>query len=280
MSHLPVLQSVRAAFEFRRLHWREVGGALAFAAVGAMVAVSGALSGDQRLAGVGQMANGIGSCMAYVGLMRLAFADEHRGDQEFVTGQSGFQWGKPEWRFLGANLVVAFVLILELCAAFLIGVLICVVTGLPAKISATATPQEMAQALGPGGAAAMALLMIGLFASLLYTYVRLSLAPAATLSRGKVEVFSTWKLTAGQAPRMFAATLLSLWPTFAEMALRGVLFSILGGKGAAGGAVHLAMPQSLIVGAVSGGILAFVQLPVSVGLVAYLYRGLRPAGER
>ena len=278
MSHLPVLESVRAAFEFRRLHWREAGGALAFAAIGAMVGVAGSLSGDKGLAGVGQMANAVGSCMAYVALMRRAFADEHPGNPEFVSGQSGFQWGMPEWRFIGANLVVALVLLLELCAGVLIAVLALAGTGAPAKISPNAKPEEIYAALGPVGVSILALIGIGFGAAFIYTYLRLSLAPAATLSKGKVEVFPTWKLTAGQGLRLFAATLISMWPTFAEMALRGTLFAVLGGTTVAG-APHLAMPQALIVGAVAGGLLAFIQLPISVGLIAYLYRGLRPAGE-
>jgi hypothetical protein len=280
MSNLPVLESVRAAFAFRKAHWRAVGGVLAFAAAGATVETAGDLSGDKGLAAVGQLAYLVAVCMGYAALMRLAFADENPGDKEFIPGQSGFQWGRPEWRLIGVALLLFFAFMIGASLVFFLTIVISIAAGLSGKIGPDATPQQMAAALGPGGSAALVLLVIGFCIAAVYTAVRLSLAPAATIARGKIEVFSTWGLTKGQALRLIAATLLSSLPSILAGVFLAVFVGVLGRKTGAEGAMQVAMPLALIPGAVTGAVLAFVQLPVSVGLVAYLYRGLRPAGTK
>ena len=72
MSNVPVLESVRAAFDFQRLHWRTVSGVLAAAAAGATVQTAGDISGDSKLAFVGQVAYLLAVCMGYAALMRIA----------------------------------------------------------------------------------------------------------------------------------------------------------------------------------------------------------------
>jgi CHASE1-domain containing sensor protein len=44
-------------------------------------------------------------------------------------------------------------------------------------------------------------------------------------------------------------------------------------------AMQIAMPGALMVGLIPGLVVGFIQLPLSVGLVAYLFRGLRPPEE-
>jgi hypothetical protein len=278
--NVPVLESVRAAFAFQRLHWRTVGGVLAFAAAGATVQTAGDISGDSNLAMVGQIAYLLAICMGYAALMRLAFADENPGEPEFTPGRGGIQWGMPEWRLLGVGALLFSALAIAVSILIFAVILLSIVLGLSSKVEPNATPQQIADAVGPGGSAALLLVFAVFLGGMLYAAARLTLASAATVARRKVQVFSTWSLTKGQVLRVIAASLLSSLPSIAAGLLLAILVGLIGKPAGANAAPQVAMPLALIVAAVPAAILAFVQLPVSVGLTAYLYRGLRPAGEK
>jgi hypothetical protein len=280
MSNVPVLASVRAALEFRRLHWREVGGVLAFMAATQTVAQAGSAAGDKGLTAVGEMAGLVAVCMATAALLRIAFADENPDDPEFRPGAGGFQWGKPEWRLIGAGAVLVFTFMIYFVLALVVGVLFVLATGLTAKVEPQATPEQIMAALGPGGAAALAALVVSMTLVGLYIALRLSLAPAATIARRAVVVFPSWRMTKGQVLRIFAATFLSSIPTLLASLVAGVLLRALGEPTGPQGAYQAAMPLALLIGAIPGVVSGFVQTPISVGLTAYLYRGLRPAGEK
>lgn len=279
MSNVPVLQSVRAAFEFRRLHWREAVGALALAAAGATLSTAGDISGRTTLGTVGEIVHLVAALIGYAALMRIAFADEHAGEAEFQPGPRGIQWGRPEWRLIGVGLLMVFAFIVFACLAIFLVFLITVVSGAGALQPGT-DPATFAEAIGPGGQAALSLVIIGSLLGVLYASVRLSLAPAATIARREVQVFSTWSLTKGQFWRIFLATLLIGLPAIAASLLLGLLLAVLGEPTGPNEAYRASLPLALAMSVVPGLIVGFWVVPLSAGLTAYLYRGLRPPPER
>lgn len=279
MSQVPILRAVRAAVEFRRLHWRSVAGVLVAVAVGGTVNAAGELSGNGAMAGVGEAVYLIAAAMGYAALMRLAFADEHQGDPEFHIGPNGAQWGKPEWRLLGVAGLLLFAYLIAVAFVVFVAMLIILMSGARDALSGSPTPESLLRALGPGGTAALGILMLLFVVGLLYVAIRVSLAPAATVSRKRISVFDTWALTKGQAWPILAATLLISLPSIAAGLVMSVIAQQTGQPTGPRGAMQIAMPAALIVGLIPGLIVAFVQLPLSVGLVAYLFRGLRPPEE-
>jgi hypothetical protein len=279
MSTVPIKQSVRAAFEFRRLHWRTVAGVLGLVALGGTLNAAGEMSGDRGAQMIGEIVYVIGTAMAYAALMRLAFADEHPGDPEFRPGPQGFQWGKPEWRLLGVAVLILFAYVIAFVMFLFFAMLVIIVAGGAGVLKDGATPDDLLKALGPGGATVLGLLVIAFALGLLYVAVRISLAPAATVARRRISVFDTWALTKGQVWPLLAATLLVSLPSIVAGIVVGVIQNQTGQPTGPRDAMQIAMPGALIVGLIPGLVVAFIQLPLSVGLVAYLFRGLRPPAE-
>jgi len=280
MSNVPVLEAVRAAFAFRRRHWRAVAPILGVVAVGSGLGFAGEATGDQALRSVGSIVNFVATIAAYGALFRLAFIDERPDDPELHPGSGGLQWGKPEWRLLGVVGLMFVVGLIAFCAFVLVGVIafmILLSAGVVQPIAANATPEQIASALTPQAVMVIGFLF-GVFAvAMAYLFSRLSLAMAATVSRGQVAVFQTWPLTKGQAWRIFAAVVLSNTPSIAAGILLAAGVSIMGGSAQA---PQLALPAAVPLAVIGGLVAAFIQLPINIGLAAFLYRGLRPAGER
>jgi len=271
MSNVPVLQAVRAAEAFRRLNWRRVLGVLALVALGSTLSVGGALSETMNVRMWGEMLYIGASILAYTALLRLAFIDEHPGDPEFEPGPQGLQFGKPELRLLGVGALLVFILVLAMCLAFFLVMVVVAGAGLGA-LTADATPESVAAAVGPGGRTAVAVLLILFVVGLLYFSVRISLAAPATIARKRVTVFQTWPLTKGQFWPILAASILVGLPAIGAGIITTLLTGILGGSADN----PLALPQAIAVGVVQGVVTGFIVLPLNAGLVAFLYRGLRP----
>lgn len=274
MSNVPVLQAVRAAEAFRRLHWRRVAGVLVVVAASGAVSQAGVLANDMTLRAIGEIVYVVSAIAAYAALMRLAFIDEHPDDPEFVPGAQGFQWGRPEWRLIGVGLLMGFVFILALAFVVFFCILILVTAGVGA-VTADTSPESVMDAVGPGGQALLSALVFGFLVGLLFFSVRISLAPAATMARKHVAVFQTWRLTKGQFWRIFAATVLVGLPALLAGVVLGLVVMIFGNPSAEGGAPQMAMPGALLAGAIPAAVSAFIVLPLTAGLTAFLYRGLR-----
>jgi len=272
MSNVPVLQSVRAADAFRRLHWRRVAGVLAVLAVATTVSEAGSLAGITGL-WAADFLGIVAVVAAYAALMRLAFVDEHPGDPEFVPGPYGFQWGKPEWRLIGVGLLLLFLVVICLALAIFAGFVIAAAAGLSSMFDPEMSPESLMEALGPGGQAAMSLLILTLLAVLIFLSTRLVLAAAATVARKQVVVFQTWPLTKGEFWRILAAVILVNIPAILAGIVAALVASLLVGDG---DATALPLPVAVIAAAIPGVVSAFIVLPLSAGLTAYLYRGLRP----
>ncbi len=280
MSNVPVMEAVRAAFAFRRNHWRAVSSALAIVTLGSTLDLVGQLSSQINLRYLGVPLSLIGIVISYAGLLRLAFQDEHQGDPDMKMGAGGLQWALPELRLLSVVGLMLVVVAIFTCLVLLLGVILAVTlltSGAIQPISKLATPEEVAAALTPQAGAAFSAFFFACTVGLAYVFARLSLAMPATISRGAVAVFQTWVLTKGQAWRIFGAIVLSNAPSIAASLLLAALLSLMIGPAGVGKlSIVSALPLALIGGAVTG----FVQIPINVGLVAFLYRGLRPAGER
>jgi hypothetical protein len=278
MSKVPVLQSVRAAIEFRRLHWREVSGVLGAVALGGAVTTAGQISGDRLAELLGNAFYMPTTVMACAALFRLAFRDEHPHDEEFHPGPQGFQWGRVEWRLVGVFFLVVFAFTIFAALFFFAMILVLAAAGLRNALSSQ-TPEAMLTALGPGGTLLITALGLGMLGSITYMAIRVSLAQAATVSRGRISVFETWRLTKGQFLPILGATVLILLPTLLASLVLSILVSALGQPAGENGVREVAMPLALVIGAIPAVVVAFVQLPLSVGLTAYLFRGLRPPEE-
>ncbi len=252
----PVLDSVRAAIVFARASVPRVAGVLAlvmllniarYMATGWM---AGILTGLATL---------LASLMANAALLRLAFADEHAGEADFVIGPQGFQFGRAELRLLGASgllMLFAFlaVLFLLLLAFVFTIAMVVAVHGQTAVPTATTT-------LPPDVQAMLSMLILVFAAGLLWLAVRICLYPAATIATQRIQVFSTWPLTAGSWWRIFAAFVLLLLPA---LVLVGFLEA----------SQHYPMLQAGFA-VLSAGVNAFVEVPLFCGLYAYLYKHLR-----
>jgi hypothetical protein len=278
-SNVPVMQSVRAAYTFWRTYWRPVAGALAVLAAVTAFQIYANLTGNRGFSFLGMLISIAASTMAMGALFRLAFSDEHPGDPAFRPGPSGLQWGAMEWRLLGATLLVALLMVIALVLFFFLFILAVIMLAGSGAIGADTDPEELARAIGAPGAILLLLLMLILLGTIIYAAVRLVLVPAATAASGKVMVFETWALTKGQFWPILGAVILVSLPSLIAGMVTGAISSSAGVEGSREGAQVLPPATALVVALLSGAVSGFVQAPLTAGLGAYLYRGLRPDGQ-
>jgi hypothetical protein len=252
---VPVVESVRASIAFLKYSVPQAYGILGLVMI-------------VNLAGWFLTANPIATLlvavpfniMASAALMRLAFADEHPGDPAFRLGPLGLQWRMTEWRLLGAVCLLALLLVIGILfmvmLVFIFGAAAVLTTGAKAVQAAGTQPASPAAA-----ATGSALLLAGAMTAV-FVKVHVCLYPAATVTKNKIEVFSTWPLTKGQFWPILAATILLNLPS--------VILSMLAVY------VPVSMGFSPVFGIFLAGVNAFVELPLLNGLYAFLYRGLRP----
>ena len=255
-TNVPVMESVRAAIGFWRFSTPRTAGVLGAVLLANLISTTAAAPALRVLFGLVGVAVGV---MANAALPRLAFSDEHLRDPEFRIGPSGFQWGRPETRLLGATLLLAFLLFI----AVLFLIVLAVICGAADVMvgghgAAPTTPSSGVRAVVATLALVMAL--IGLWIG-----VRVALYPAATIAEKRLMVFSTWTLTKGQFFRILTSIVLVLAPTMVLTLVKTspVLPSV------------AAAPLALLLSVVN----AFVEVPLVCGLYAFLYRGLRPVGS-
>jgi hypothetical protein len=254
---ISVQASVRAAFQFAKVTAPKTAGVLSIILLLdiASVLTPGsaspspgllALKGFEALFGV----------MAQGALYRLAFASEHVGDPEFRIGPLGLQWGKPEMRLLGADLLLVFLFFL----ALLFWAMILIVSmGASMFVKGTAaaplspTPQQASQ---------MLLAFVPLILPALFVYVRICLYGAATVAERKISVFSTWRLTRG-----------NFWPILGAVFLIAVPIAVLNLLSALPGEPRAA---TIVLELLTCVLDAFLIRPMSCGLYAHIYSALRP----
>ncbi len=185
-------------------------------------------------------------------------------DQADENGPAGLQWRAGEWRILGAMFVLGL-------AALPLILLWGAVFGM-AAVGARS---------GSGAAAASAAMAMGftsivvLVAAPLLTWVSIRLSPflAATIDQRRIVTFGVWRLTAG-----------NFWSIFGALVVVGIAafgVSLVGSMAAfavraSEGAILHATPAQLIVPSLIQSAAVVVLLPAKVGLMAHVYRSLRP----
>ena len=278
-SNVPVMQSVRAAYTFWRTYWRPVVGALAVLAAVTAFQIYWNLTGRTGLSFLGMLMSIAASTMALGALFRLAFADEHPGDPGFRPGPSGLQWGAMEWRLLGAILLIFLLAVIAMVVFFFLIMLAVIMLAGSGAIGPDMDPEALGRGLGAPGAILLLLLLLILLGTVIYAAVRLVLVQPATAASGKVMVFETWPLTKGQFWPILGAVILVSLPSIISGIVTGAISSSAGVEGAREGAQVLPPATALVVALLSGAVSGFVQAPLTAGLAAYLYRGLRSDGQ-
>ncbi len=252
----PVLDSVRAAIAFARSSVPRVAGVLALVM---LLNVAGDVAGDRFAEIATFLAALLASLMANAALLRLAFSDEHAGDPEFRIGRQGFQFGRPEVRLLGAILLLALFGLLALL--FLLLVVVILTVALLVTVHGQTVAPTAASKLPPDVQMMLSGLVLIFALALLWVAVRVCLYPAATIAQKRIQVFSTWRLTAGSWWRIFAAFVLLLLPALVLALLLGVSQR------------YPVLQQALAV--LSAAVNAFIEVPLFCGLYAHLYKQLR-----
>ncbi|WP_421737036.1 hypothetical protein [Caulobacter sp.] len=179
------------------------------------------------------------------------------------SGLAGLRWGMDEWRLLGAQLLIAALMLVVL--AVLATVVGAIALGV-ARASAPGFDATSAQAWrdafarsGLGGIVAGAAPLFSL-CLLVWLCLRLSLSAPASVDQARVRVLSAFPLTRGVTPQLLGAGLVLALPV---VALAGV--SSLIGRWAGPG---LDAPLALL-----GAILLYLYLaPVWTGALVHVYR--------
>jgi hypothetical protein len=182
-------------------------------------------------------------------------------------GPAGFQWGGVEWRlsavwgltmsFLGVLALLGFVVILAFAFA----------VASAGHGFVVALPATWSRAVDGRARAVVAVVGALVLAGMIWALARVSLAPAATVAKNRIQVLASWPTTRGLVWSLIAGRL------------------ILGAApiGCAVAILYLAMrpistsPMIVWVASLAAGIvLAGIWLPLNVGFMAYLYKQIPP----
>ena len=252
----PVLEVVRAAILFARTNVARVAGVLALVM---LLNVASEMAGGASAIALTVVATLLGSLMANAALLRLAFAEEHPGDPDFRIGPQGFQFGRPELRLLGAIVLLG----LFFCLAFLFFLVLAFIftIALVAAVHGQTVVPSNPDQLPPDVRSMLSVLILVFVGALLWAAVRLCLYPAATIADKRIQVFSTWRLTATSWWRIFAAFLILLLPA---IVLAGFIKA---------SQAYPALQAGFAV--LSAAVNAFVEVPLFCGLYSVLYKMLR-----
>jgi hypothetical protein len=198
----------------------------------------------------------VAAAMAEGALYRLAL-DKGR------PGPAGLQWGRAEWR-LGAvwGLTVAFLLVLGMLAfVFVLATAFGVATS--GRGFVMALPSTWAGAVDGRGRVVVGLVVALCLAGLVWAATRVALGAPASIDRGKVQLLATWAASRRLVlPILLGRFLLGVAPI-------GIAWALLWGVS------RESHPSATLLWAASlaaGIALAGLWLPLSVGLMAYLYR--------
>jgi len=174
----------------------------------------------------------------------------------------GPRWGPDEWRILAVgvlNSLLALVLVL-----LLLVVIVFMAYGVAAagRGFATVEPATWAGAVdGRGRVVIGAVATVGVGA-IVWVMTRISLAPVATVARGRVQVLSTWPLARSRVLPLLAAT---VWVALTPAALCLLLWSV----------ARFTYPGEFWVTAIvhlgQGLVLTGIWLPLKVGVMSYFY---------
>ncbi len=268
---VPVLKCFEDSWRFFFAHWRLLVPAAAAPALASGMAPL--LGGGATLGGlIGTLVSMAGSVFFTAAVLRKAVRDE------FIA-PTGLAFAADEMRLFG---VLGCMLAIFVPAILLVSVVLWVFVLSRVAATPEALEQMMADpeafteaviaALGSGGALALDLFILILFALAIVLLVRLSMINAATIGEQRVVVFQTWSWSRGNVLRMMAAMILTGLPVMlVNVFLAEFLLSVVT---PASGAP--ASPLAVGLGAALLGFLgALLSIPM-IALGAIFYKGLRP----
>ena len=257
MSKINIGEAVRAAWMFWRTHTREAAGVLSLATAGGILSSWGGMMAIPAALTLGSFVNFAGAVMGGCALMRLALADRHPSDAAFVPGRAGYQWTRQEWRAIGATCAGIIALIVPWLAIGFTGV---------GVYNLVAGPPPQGGGLSPVG-------VISVFLGLAiggYLAMRVFLAPIASLDHKRFTL--AWSLTKGHVWSILLAYLATVGPLLLfYMVANAIIRSI--------PPTQVGIAASLAGFAVVGLSAEFVQIPVTIGVLAHLYRALAPPAD-
>ena len=196
----------------------------------------------------------VAATLAYGALYRAAF--------DGPRGWNGLRWGREEWRLLAVQLLL--VVIFTVIAAVMVVVIGAVAVGV-ARTNAPGFDNgslEAWRAALSGPAAAPASLPPLLSAILLtWLFLRLTLAPAATIDHGRIQVLSAFRLTRGVTLTLFVTGLVLVVPAIILAVALGYVRALVG--------LSQTAPLAQLV---SVGLLFFYLIPVWTAALVDVYR--------
>ncbi|MBW8859756.1 MAG: hypothetical protein JF570_08505, partial [Caulobacter sp.] len=161
-------------------------------------AVLGLLPRAPGLAFLGLPLELAATTVAYGALYRHAF--------DGPAGFQGLRWGAVEWRLLAVQVLVTVILTVVMAVlAVLVGAVVVGVAKSNAPGLDITSVDAWRAALGGPGALAASLPPLLSMAIMLWLFLRLSLAPAATVDLGRIQVLSAFGRTRGAAPVLAVA---------------------------------------------------------------------------
>lgn len=272
---LPVLRVVRESFALAWA-WRRL-----FLIGAGVLGLIGALA---RLAqGAAAGGEGLGPIIVVIDLLATVFfttAVLKFGVQGASPGPLSLDVGVDALRVLGVQLVsTLFVIIAAVPAVLVASVLISAViaaTGAPAPPT-SGDPFAWFVTLPPAAALGVGLSFLAFLAAVGWVAARLSVAPAATIARGRMVILESWGWTKGEGLRILGAIALTTVPALAALlALSAAVDGMSGGGEGASPNLITAALGGFAVGAAEALLLTLV----GAALTVILWRGFDPEAGR
>jgi hypothetical protein len=205
-----------------------------------------------------------GSLILVLGAVTIALGALYRlALRQETPGPAGLQWRRAEWR-LSAVLVLSLVFLSILgLLAFVVILSFAFAVASAGHGFVTALPMTWGAAVDGRGRAVMTVVWALVLSGMGWAALRLSLAPATSVARERVQVLASWPITRGLVlPILAAQILLGAAPL-------GLASALLAGLSRSS---H-PPPLALWSGSLAAGLLvAGGWLPLSAGLMAHLYR--------
>jgi hypothetical protein len=270
---VPVVESVREGYRFAAGNWTRFLPACALVAL-----TTGFVQVSQMSAGpmvmLAAAVSVLGSCIFSAAVLRKAVRDE-------FSGPGGLGFGGDELRLIGVSLglMAVFVPPIVIVSIILAVAFLGPVFSDPAEAERLANDPEALRAaiqesLGPTGSLVFLAVMTMLLAVFILVAVRLVLINAATIGERKMVMFQTWGWSSGNVGRILLAMVLTYLPVLIAIGfISGAVARILLPDG-----LLSADPGKLFIyGGLTGFVGSLGNLP-AMGLMGYLYKGLRPPG--
>lgn len=278
---LPILQSVREGFAFVARDWRAI---LPLALVGAVVVGGAQIFADlaqaqQDVSGMlfGTLVSIVAQVVLMAALLRRALS---QGQEPAVL-----KAGRDEMNLLGVVFSLGFLYVILGVFALIFTSMCLAVLASGAQIDAEALqslpPEEavrrFGEMLGSDGLLVLFVLVAAFVGLFTWIAARVMLSYPATVSEGRMFVFSTWAWTKGNDLRLVACLVLlvlgGIFLAIVALAPFGLALDLIFGQGAQG---DPSSPAHWILNVLGGFVNTLFSTAPYAGMAAFLYRGLRP----